>query len=355
MRKTKKCPSCGQQIYQYAQICPYCKSETHFTSFDEEMEQEVVSGAQSDASMPEETAAVEGTGDLVDENHGEGHRLEKVLQHLKEDKDKVKSEYKEKIASRYSTSTIVISSIIALLSIIVLVFFIAVQMMETKTFSITTSVDNEMKAVIDSVENELYQSSTIVAKFPDCQRHSMVYLRDGHLYLYDANNNTHQEIDLQGNNPKAVVDFSGSGVLNAYLSTNEKYILIVASRNSGNTEFGFYRMGTSPDNLSVEVIDRGRVVLEKDGYTVSTDVRKASYDSNGDRVSGISGADWEQMAPKVEKAKKQEKEEEKKERKIEPVSVTEHMAPSVDVVPQTAPASPVAPEKINIRPVETSN
>ena len=354
MRKTRKCPSCGQQIYQYAQICPYCKSETHFSFIDEVVEQDVVSGVQSDEPVPEETADLEGTVALADDNE-EGNRLEKVIQHLKEDKDKVKNEYKEKIASRFSTSTIVITSIIALLSIIVLVFFIAVQMMEQKTFSISTSVDNEMKAIIDSVETDLYQSSTIVAKFPDRLRHSMVYLRDGHLYLFDASKDTHEEIDLQGANPKAVVDFGGSGVLNAYLSTNEKYILIIASRNSGNTEFGFYRIGTSPDNLSVEVIDRGRVVPEKDGYTVSTDVRKASYDSNGDKVSGISGSDWEQMAPKVEKAKKQEKDEDKKERKTEHVSVTEHMAPTIDVVPQTAPSAPTAPEKINIRPVDTSN
>ena len=42
MRNKRKCPSCGRQIYQYAQICPYCKGETHFSSFDEEMPQEEI-------------------------------------------------------------------------------------------------------------------------------------------------------------------------------------------------------------------------------------------------------------------------------------------------------------------------
>jgi hypothetical protein len=345
MRNKRKCPSCGRQIYQYAQICPYCKGETHFSSFDEEMPQEEIYEEPAEVTVDE-------TNDEggVDDEDNQG-KLGKYMRHLKEDTEKVKQEYEEKIGSRYSASTIVIGSVITLLSIIVLGIFISVKMMETETFRLSTSVDNELKAVIDSMETELYQSSTIVAKFPDRERHSMVYLRDGHLHVYDAASLSDKEIDLQALNSKAVVDYEGSGVLNAYLSTNEKYIIIIASRNSGNTEFGFYRLTTAPDNPSLEVIDRGRVVVDKDGYKVSTDVRSASYDANGDRVSGLSSADWEKVAPKVEKQKKPEKEEKVEKKESEPVKATEQIEPrAIEVAPK--PVTPTAPEKMVIKPVE---
>lgn len=345
MRNKRKCPSCGRQIYQYAQICPYCKGETHFSSFDEEMPQEEIFEEPAEVTVDEtnDEGGVDG-----EDNQG---KLGKYMRHLKEDTEKVKQEYEEKIGSRYSASTIVIGSVITLLSIIVLGIFISVKMMETETFRLSTSVDNELKAVIDSMETELYQSSTIVAKFPDRERHSMVYLRDGHLHVYDAANLSDKEIDLQALNSKAVVDYDGSGVLNAYLSTNEKYIIIIASRNSGNTEFGFYRLTTAPDNPSLEVIDRGRVVVDKDGYKVSTDVRSASYDANGDRVSGLSSADWEKVAPKVEKQKKPEKEEKVEKKESEPVKATEQIEPrAIEVAPK--PVAPTSPEKMVIKPVE---
>ena len=309
--------------------------------------------------MPQEEIYEEPAEVTVDETNDEGGvddednqgKLGKYMRHLKEDTEKVKQEYEEKIGSRYSASTIVIGSVITLLSIIVLGIFISVKMMETETFRLSTSVDNELKAVIDSMETELYQSSTIVAKFPDRERHSMVYLRDGRLHVYDAANLSDKEIDLQALNSKAVVDYEGSGVLNAYLSTNEKYIIIIASRNSGNTEFGFYRLTTAPDNPSLEVIDRGRVVVDKDGYKVSTDVRSASYDANGDRVSGLSSADWEKVAPKVEKQKKPEKEEKVEKKESEPVKATEQIEPrAIEVAPK--PVAPTSPEKMVIKPVE---
>ena len=346
MKNKRKCPSCGRQIYQYAQICPYCKGETRFASIDEDMPPEEI--YEEPAEMTSDDADADDTLAAGDEHEG---KLGKYMRHLKEDSEKVKLEYEEKIGSKYSTSTIIIGSVIFFLSLIVLGIFIAVKMMDTKTFSLNTTVDNELKAVIDSVETELYQSSTIVAKFPDRQRHCMVYLRDGHLHVYDAASQSDKEVDLQALNSKAVVDYEGSGVLNAYLSTNEKYIIIIASRNSGNTEFGFYRLTTTPDNPSLEVIDRGRVVVDKDGYKVSTDVRSASYDANGDRVSGLSSADWEKVAPKVEKQKKPEKEEKTEKKEVEPVKVTEQIQPkAIEVTPK--PATPTSPDKMVIKPVE---
>lgn len=346
MKNKRKCPSCGRQIYQYAQICPYCKGETRFASIDEDMPPEEI--YEEPAEKTSDDADADDTLAAGDEHEG---KLGKYMRHLKEDSEKVKQEYEEKIGSKYSTSTIIIGSVIVFLSLIVLGIFIAVKMMDTKTFSLNTTVDNELKAVIDSVETELYQSSTIVAKFPDRQRHCMVYLRDGHLHVYDAASQSDKEVDLQALNSKAVVDYEGSGVLNAYLSTNEKYIIIIASRNSGNTEFGFYRLTTTPDNPSLEVIDRGRVVVDKDGYKVSTDVRSASYDANGDRVSGLSSADWEKVAPKVEKQKKPEKEEKTEKKEVEPVKVTEQIQPkAIEVTPK--PATPTSPDKMVIKPVE---
>lgn len=348
MRKMRKCPSCGRQIYQYAQVCPYCKAETRFASYDEEIPpeetyEEPIEEEPEEVDIPDD-------GNTAAEGEQDG-KFGKYMRHLKKDTEKVKHEYEEKIASKYSTSTIIIGSVITLLSLIVLGIFIAVQMMETKTFSLNTTVDNSLKAVIDSVETELYQSSTIVAKFPDRQRHSMVYLRDGRLHIYDAANQSDKEVDLQELNSKAIVDYEGSGVLNAYLSTNEKYIIIIASRNSGNTEFGFYRMTTTPDNPSLEIIDRGRVVVDKDGYKVSTDARTATYDSNGDRVSGLSSSEWEKVAPKVEKPKKQETQEKAVEPEKAPVKATEQIEPrAIDVAPK--PAAPTSPDKMVIKPVE---
>ncbi len=34
--RTRNCPECNRPIYKYAQICPYCKCETMFSSVDEE-------------------------------------------------------------------------------------------------------------------------------------------------------------------------------------------------------------------------------------------------------------------------------------------------------------------------------
>ena len=355
MKRLKKCPSCGKSIYQYAQVCPYCKGETHFTSLDEVLPPEMPvdspaktpSGSSSEPSV--EPAADEPSQDST-AHHG---RIGEYVRHLKEDTEKVKHEYDEKIKSRFSTSTILIGSVIGILSIIVLGFFIAVQMMEQKTFSLNTTVDNSLKEVIDSMETELYQSSTIVAKFPDRQHHCLVYLREGRLHIYDAAAQEDHEVDLQSINSKALVDYGGSGVLNAYLSTNEKYILIIASRNAGNTEFGFYRLSTEPENPSLEVLDRGRVVVDKDGYKVSSDSRTAVYDANGDRVSGLNSDDWEKVAPKVEKTKRTTESTEKKvERAPTQEKVTEQLKPSIDLAPK--PVAPPVPEKITIKPVDTS-
>ena len=314
MKKTKKCPACGREIFMHVQVCPYCKSETHFTAVDEETPPPVIEKETAyDESMADsEELPQEEQAPPVDEGHkhSESH-LGQYIDHLKRDKEKMKKEYNKKIKSKYSGSTILIVSVIAILSIIVLGLYIAVQSMEQKTFSLSGTVDNSLKEVLDSVESKLYQNSTIVAKFPDREKHCLYYLQDSHLRIYDAKDNSDKEIDIPALNAKAIVDYNGSGVLSAYLSTNKKFVIIIASRNAGNTEFGLYRLTTDPDNSVLEFIDRGRVMQEKDGYVVQGGMRMANYDSNGDKVSGLSSTEYENM-PKVKEESTPQRTQEKK-------------------------------------------
>ena len=151
------------------------------------------------------------------------------------------------------------------------------------------------------------------------------------------------------------MDYHGSGVLNAYLSTNSKYIIIIASRNPNNTEFGLYRLTSDPDNQVLEFIDRGKVLQDKDGYTVRSDMRVATYDSNGERVSGLNSTEYENLPKKVEKPKAQEKkvEENEPEREVVRENVTEKMKPKIDIDVTSKPKVPEVPDKITIKPVET--
>lgn len=353
MKNIKKCPACGRQIYKFAQVCPYCKSETRFSSVDE-MKGADATQTGTKSQKPQTPQADATTGKSQPEGKKAG-RFDKISEVIKKDKEKVKQEYEEKIGRKYPLSTVLIVTVIALLSIIVLGLFIAVQSMEKKTFSISGSVDNSMKVVLDSVESKIYQTSTIVAKFPDKERHSLIYLTDGHLYVFDAKTKSESEVDLQALNPKALVDYHGSGVLNAYLSTNSKYIIIIASRNPNNTEFGLYRLTSDPDNQVLEFIDRGKVLQDKDGYTVRSDMRVATYDSNGERVSGLNSTEYENLPKKVEKPKAQEKkvEENEPEREVVRENVTEKMKPKIDIDVTSKPKVPEVPDKITIKPVET--
>ena len=354
--KTKKCPLCGKPIYRYAQVCPYCKGETKFVSIDEESPQIIEEDIEPPQNLetPEESGiSSESAESSFSEKSGKTSHLSEYLHHLKEDTEKVKHEYDEHIGRKYSKSTIVIGSVILVLSLIVLGFFIAVQLMNRQTFLYDNSIDRTVKLEIDSMANEVFQrQATIVAKFPDRKRHGLYYLKEGKLFHYDAADNSDKPLDLMAMNPKAVVDESGSGVLNAYLSPNEKYIIIIASRMSGNKECGLYRLDT--ESLELEFLDKGRVAPEKGGYEVSGTGHTAMYDASGEKISGMSSTEIEMLAPKMEPTQTVKKERtEKKTEERRPVheSVTEHMAPSVDLTPK--PEVPKVPEKITITPVNT--
>ena len=292
--RTRICPECNRPIYKYAQICPYCKCETMFSSVDEETDmlegEEQVGPADDLVEEPVAETEEEVVETSADDGNADGEEVPEkhhhaVIDQLKHETEVVKKEFDEKIGKRFSTSTIIISTVIILLSFAVLGIYIAVRMMEQETLSLNDQVDNSLKEVVDSMEMELYQS--------------------------------------------------------------------LAARNPGNTEFGLYRL--SADDMSLEIIDKGRVAHEKDEYVVTTDLRRATYDANGDRLTGVSGANGEPVMPTVTKPEEKPKtqvEHRKEAKKPEVVneSKPEVIIPKADIVPK--PTVTDLQEKIEIKPVK---
>ena len=354
MSKTRKCPACGRDIFMYAQVCPYCKAETHFTSIDEEPQQEDIEEEIVPEYEPEDVEE-DLSSDKKEEqssNKMEGGKLGKYIDHLKKDKEKVKEQYQKKIKSKYSGSTILITSVIIILSIIVLALYIARSSMPQKMFRLANSVDNTMKEVLDSVEGKLIlRSTTVVAKYPDKEKHCLYYLQDNHLYIFDAKDKSSKEINLTELNAKAIVDFKGNGVQSADPSANQNYIIIIAARNAANTEYGLYRMGTDPDNLILDYIDKGEVTKEKDRrYSVQSNGRKAIYDDNGNKISGISESEWVNMPQKqVENNTPKKPTQETKPKKVDLPSredINEEVRRSeikIDIDPPSKPQKPEMP------------
>ena len=136
-------------------------------------------------------------------------------------------------------------------------------------------------------------------------------------------------------------------MLNAYLSPNGKYVLVIASRAEGNAECGLYRIDT--ENKGVQYIDRGRVTLDKEGYQVMSYSRVARYDANGDHLTGMSGDEAQRVMQQRQQKQQRSAETDDggKEVTAPTPSVTQQMAPQVDLAPK-----PKVPEKITINPVE---
>ena len=372
--RTAKCPKCGKEIFRYAQICPYCKSETKFVSIDDEksqarVEEEMIvdpedAPASSDKKSLQKTSQQEDSqGETTEQLDKKGKkkrqgRMKKYVNHLKEDAEKVHEKYDEKIGRRYSKSTILISTVIILLSLTVLGLYIAVQMMQHETFGQDTSIDRAMKLRIDSVENSVLKDSKILAKFPDRKRHCLIYLQNNELHYFNGASRIDSLLNLPDLNPQAVVDSEG-GILDAYLSTNEQYLVMIVSRKPGNTECGLYRLNIVTRQL--DVIDQGQVVREKDGFKVSSGRRTAIYDSTGDKISGMTGKEMDafeaqaaaEAAAKAEKEKAEKKSNEEKnkeskaEKEPEREKATEQVSKGSNVV--TKPTEPAVPEKIEIK------
>ena len=110
--RTRNCPECNRPIYKYAQVCPYCKSETLFSSVDEDTDrligEDTVDQADEqtvETPVEEEVPQVpvdDGEDQAVDETEAqpaeEHHHA--YLEHLKHDTEKVKKEFNEKIGKR---------------------------------------------------------------------------------------------------------------------------------------------------------------------------------------------------------------------------------------------------------------
>ncbi len=367
--RTAKCPKCGKEIFRYAQICPYCKSETKFVSIDDEQSQsrveeemKITSEEESASSEEKNLPAAKDQENATESLEKKGKkkhegRMKKYVDHLKEDAEKVHEKYDEKIGRRYSKSTILISTVIILLSLTVLGLYIAVQMMQHETFGQSTTIDREMKLRIDSVENSVLKDSKILAKFPDRKRHCLLYLQNNELHYFNGATKVDSTLNLPELNSQAVVDSEG-GILDAYLSTNEQYLVMIVSRKPGNTECGLYRLNI--ESRQLDVIDQGQVIREKDGFKVTSGRRTAIYDSTGDKISGMTGKEMDdfeaklaaEAAAKAEKEKADKKSEEKKEepkteKEPEREKATEKVSKDASVV--TKPVEPVVPEKIDIK------
>ena len=129
------------------------------------------------------------------------------------------------------------------------------------------------------------------------------------MYEFDALTRDSKEMNLAELNSAAIVNYEGSGILQANISPDESYIMIVASRNPGNTECGLYQL--SAENKALAVIDRGKITFDNG---------KVYYGEGHDDDAPV-----QREEPRVK--------------------VTEQIQPKVDVVKQ-----PTVPTEIKISP-----
>lgn len=317
-RRISPCPNCGKMIYSHAVLCPYCKRRTGFKPA-EQSAPAASSAPAAAASAPAQSRPAQSKKKVSKPYYGQ--------QHLR----------------RFSKATIVKGAIIAVLALVVLGLFIAVQMQSQRLKKLSSAIDHSSQEVIDSMANEVSQSGYVIAKFPERDRHCMYYLLGGHLFVFDALTRNEQELNLSDMNPQAAVNYEGSGVLQANISPDDQYIIIVASRDAGNTECGLYQMDAKTQQLTV--LDRGKVTYDNGEYTVQSGGRTARYDSSGTKLAGLTIEEAEAL-PKPA-AKEEKKKEESTETQVEEKheSVTEQMEPKMDVVKQ-----PSVPTDIKISP-----
>lgn len=294
-------------IYSHAALCPYCKKKTGFPPAPEP---EVASEPQN----------------------SEQHKGKPV---------KMLNPFGQQ--RKYKPATYVKAAVILLLALVVLVLYINVQRMNNRQLSIGSTFDHSTREIIDSMANEVLQTGLVVAKFYERDRHTLVYLEEGHLYEFDAYTRDAKEILPQEHNAAAVVDYMGSGILQANISPDETFIVIMASRNPGNTECGLYRMDAK--TKAVTVIDRGKVTFENNEYKVESGGRTARYNMEGTKLAGLTIDEAEAMPkPKPVEKREEEREERKEEKKEE--SMVEHLQPDqIDIVKKA-----VMPNDIKVAP-----
>ena len=323
-RKISECPRCGRMIYSHAAVCPYCKKKTGFPPAES-----VAAQSRATHRPAEEPAVASPAQATTAPAQGAQHRH--------------KIRLPEEVTRKYSKANIAKGLVIAVLALIVLGLFIAVQMQNRQQLRLASMVDHGTKDIIDSMANEVSQTDYVIAKFPERSRHCMYYLQDGHMYEFDALTRDSKEMILTDLNAAAIVDYEGSGILSANISPDESYIMIVASRNTGNTECGLYQLSTA--NKALAVIDRGKVVFDNGEYTVESGGRMARYNQDGTKLAGLTIEEAEALPKPKQQTEKKKDEEEPVEREEPRVKVTEQIKPKVDVVKQ-----PTVPTEIKIAP-----
>ncbi len=334
-QKISECPRCGKMIYSHAAMCPYCKKKTGFPPAESVVEQSRETLQQPSrqqgyqAATPQQQAAPSQTAATQE-------RRQKKIPF------EVTRKYSE-VTRKYSKANIAKVVAIVLLALTVLGLFLAVQMQNRKQLRLASMVDHGTKDIIDSMANEVSLSGYVIAKFPERSRHCMYYLQDGHMYEFDAFTRDSKEMDLAALNSQALVNYEGSGILQANISPDESYIMIVASRNPSNTECGLYQMDTK--TKAVAVLDRGKVTFDNGEYTVESGGRMARYDQEGTKLAGLTIEEAEALPKPQPKTEKKESTEETTEREEPRVRVTEQIQPKVDVVKQ-----PTVPTEIKISP-----
>ena len=307
MAKISECPSCGKMIYSHAAMCPYCKKKTGF---------------------PPAPVPVEAPKSQPTPTHSKSAKA-------------VKSFVRQR---KYKPATYVKAAIIALLALTVLILYINVRLMNRRQLSLGSTFDHTTREIVDSMANEVLQTGIVVAKFYERDRHSLIYLEEGRLYEFDAYTRDSKEIRLEDHNPAAIVDYSGSGILQANISPDESFIVIMASRNPGNTECGLYRMDTK--SKAVTVIDRGKVIFENNEYRVESGGRVARYDMEGTKLAGLTIEEAEALPKPKPVEEKREESSEPKHEDLPQESMVEHLQPDqVDIVKKA-----VAPTEIKISP-----
>lgn len=310
-------------IYSHAAMCPYCKKKTGFPPAEQVSAQSRETHrptAEPDGAPTAPTAAAQATA------------------------PKRRIHLPQEVTRKYSKANIAKVVVIAVLALVVLGLFIAVQMQNGRQLRLASTVDHGTKDIIDSMANEVSQTGYVIAKFPERSRHCMYYLQNGHMYEFDALSRDSKEIVLSDLNTAAIVNYEGSGILQANISPDESYIMIIASRNAGNTEEGLYQMDTK--TKAVAVIDRGDVSFDQGEYTVKSGGRMARYDQQGTKMAGLTIEEAEALPkPKPQTEKKKEEDEAPVEREEPRVKVTEQIKPKVDVVKQ-----PTVPTEIKIAP-----
>lgn len=325
-RKISECPRCGRMIYSHAAMCPYCKKKTGFPPA------ESVSAQSRDTHQPSGRPAVASPSQAAASQGAQASHAGRKIR------------LPQEVTRRYSKANIAKGVVIALLALVVLGLFIAVQMQNGRQLRLASMVDHGTKDIIDSMANEVSQTGYVIAKFPERSRHCMYYLQDGHMYEFDALTRDSKEMNLAELNSAAIVNYEGSGILQANISPDESYIMIVASRNPGNTECGLYQLSTA--NKALAVIDRGKITFDNGEYTVESGGRMARYNQEGTKLAGLTIEEAEALPkPKQQTEKKKDDDDAPVQREEPRVKVTEQIQPKVDVVKQ-----PTVPTEIKISP-----